>query len=130
MIIEGQKRVWQDVPLSYKGKEFIVDSLVESEHGEQITLWHLEGEEPGSRTALTDFMVERSREVMDPMVFEVMVENLTNDVETLAKRMTVNMDDAGYDPRIRYEDLYPQEFITDLAEFLDKWYGTIVDGDV
>ena len=126
MIIKGQKRVWLDVPFSFEGSEFIVDSLVESEHGEQITLWHLEGEEPGSRSALTDFMVERSRlaEALENEAVEDALSDLSVLNEVVQDRRYWLPDDVAA------KDEFPKEFIADLSKFLDKWYGTIVDGAV
>lgn len=127
MIIKGQKRVWLDVPFSFEGSEFIVDSLVESERGEQITLWHLEGEEPGSRAALTDLMVEMSRKVMDPAdlpSMEDLAEDLKNMNSVVQERLWYSLEG-----RFMEEEFHPS-FRVALAEFLDKWYGPIVDGDV
>lgn len=127
MIIKGQKRVWQDAPVSfkgfsYKGSEFIVD-----EPGEWTTLWHLEGEEPGSRSALTDFMAESSRKVMDPPdlpSMEDLAEDLKNLNSVVQERLWYSLEG-----RFMEEEFHPS-FRVALAEFLDKWYGPIVDGDV
>src|SRR5690606_4971449 len=121
MIIKGQKRVWLDVPFSFEGSEFIVD-----EPGEWTTLWHLEGEEPGSRSALTDFMVDRSRlaEALENEAVEDALSDLSVLNEVVQDRRYWLPDDVAA------KDEVPKEFIADLSKFLDKWYGTIVDGDV